>query len=232
MSMTPREYQTEAIKTEHTPCFIRSGHGDAHDVFLSRVLHALLGLCDELGELAKAVKAHLIYGKPLDEINLVEECGDHDWYRVLLADALRVGLEESWTRNIAKLRKRYGDKFSADRALNRNLAGERAALETPTQPRTRSKRTSELPIRAFTVQISRMHGATPIKQTVAPSPTQTLRGVIVEALANAGFAADSTLSGWDVVVTTTQASLMTVLDLPALDTQLTSIWVRPSAGWL
>lgn len=43
-------------------------------------LHALLGLLTELGELADAVKRHVVYGKPLDKVNIVEEVADCMWY--------------------------------------------------------------------------------------------------------------------------------------------------------
>lgn len=138
MTMTPEEYRQLALKTEHTPCFVRTPHGrtladynfeSGHDRMLSRMLHALLGKINELGELAGALKAHLIYGKPLDEINLVEELGDDAWYSNLFHDAIGVGFERAWEMNIAKLKKRFGDKFSSERALNRDHAGERAVME-------------------------------------------------------------------------------------------------------
>lgn len=135
--MTPNEYIQAAIRTEHTPSFIRTHETIsatpeqiAHDRMLSRCVHALLGMMSELGELADAFKKHLCYSKPLDLVNLVEENGDQDWYRALFADAIKVGFERSWEINIAKLRKRYPEKFTSELALNRDLGAERQALET------------------------------------------------------------------------------------------------------
>lgn len=133
--MTPEEYTQAAIRTEHTPTFIRTFDSPAatreeraHDRMLSRMMHAMLGLMSELGELADALKKHLIYGKPLDMVNLVEELGDKDWYRALFADAIGVGIEKSWEINIAKLRARYPERFTQEQALNRDLAAERRVL--------------------------------------------------------------------------------------------------------
>jgi NTP pyrophosphatase (non-canonical NTP hydrolase) len=43
-------------------------------------------------------------------------------------------LEDAMRANIAKLAKRYPDRFTAERALNRDLEAERAALESESKP--------------------------------------------------------------------------------------------------
>lgn len=157
IGMKPDEYIKAAIRTENTPRFIcisedrfaeawRKEHphgagGDnaemmrrlreaqAQDLILSRAVHAIFGMLTELGELADIFKKHLIYGKPLDHVHIVEELGDKDWYRALFADTFKVGFEQAWTINIEKLRKRFPDKFTEELALNRDLEGERAVLE-------------------------------------------------------------------------------------------------------
>lgn len=174
-------------------------------------VHMALGLCGEMGEFIDAVKKHVIYGKPLDLVNLTEETGDDFWYVGNLLPELGVdpqvlqraidsghiegtkgrlsvgadqwelakyllqlnasvavvsatiatkpddflhgsskavqvvegvggalgvlcGLFEldpsqAMDLNIAKLVKRYGEKYSDVAALNRDLGGERAVLE-------------------------------------------------------------------------------------------------------
>lgn len=126
--MTPEQYVQNAIRTEHTPTFIVTNQDASHDQMLSRCMHAILGMMTELGELADVFKKHLIYGKPIDMINVIEENGDQDWYRALFADAIKVGFSQAWEINIAKLRARYPDKFTSDQALNRDLAGEQRVL--------------------------------------------------------------------------------------------------------
>jgi NTP pyrophosphatase (non-canonical NTP hydrolase) len=127
-------YQAAALRTEHTPDFINPAFfgGDvAHAKKIARLLHALLGLASETGEIADQLKKHLIYGKPLDEVNLVEEHGDFSWYANVMIDAVDSTWEVSWAKNIAKLKVRFPDKFTQAQALTRDLDAERAALETP-----------------------------------------------------------------------------------------------------
>ena len=95
-----------------------------------RILHAAIGLATEAGEVQDALKKHLFYGKPLDKVNLAEEMGDIFWYMAILSDALGVGFDDIQTKNIAKLKARYGDKFTAAAALNRDLDAERKILES------------------------------------------------------------------------------------------------------
>jgi NTP pyrophosphatase (non-canonical NTP hydrolase) len=94
-----------------------------------RLLHAHLGIGSEGGEIADQLKRWLFYGKELDTANLAEEIGDLFWYCALACNELGIDFESIMERNIAKLKARYGDKFSAQAALERNLIRERAALE-------------------------------------------------------------------------------------------------------
>jgi NTP pyrophosphatase (non-canonical NTP hydrolase) len=128
--MQINEYQALAAVTEFTPDFVRlEGATPEHNMMVARLLHAFLGLASETGELADALKKHIIYGQAIDEINLFEETGDLEWYAALLLRAIKRTMEECMERNIAKLKARYGDKFTAHAALNRDLAKERLALE-------------------------------------------------------------------------------------------------------
>ena len=93
-----------------------------------RLLHAAMGLTTEAGEFLDALKKHLFYGKPLDLVNLREEIGDIMWYLAIACSALGTDFETEQARNIAKLRKRYPEKFDAVQAVERDLAAERAIL--------------------------------------------------------------------------------------------------------
>jgi NTP pyrophosphatase (non-canonical NTP hydrolase) len=100
---------------------------------VAQLIHAFLGLSSEVGELADALKKHIIYGKALDEINVLEEIGDLSWYNALALTAVKKTMEECLQTNINKLRARYGEKFTQAAALERNLDKERKVLEgTPT----------------------------------------------------------------------------------------------------
>lgn len=94
-----------------------------------RLLHAVMGLETEVGELTDQLKKHIFYGRELDLTNLVEEAGDLFWYLGVLCSALDVSFEYVQQLNIAKLKKRYPQKFTHDAANNRDLEGERKILE-------------------------------------------------------------------------------------------------------
>lgn len=127
--MDANQYQADALRTENTPDFVKLGKGPDHDEMIARLIHATLGMASEVGELADALKRHIVYGQALDEINMFEENGDLSWYQALGLAAIKRSMSECLERNIAKLKVRFGDRFDAGRALSRDLAAERKALE-------------------------------------------------------------------------------------------------------
>lgn len=97
------------------------------------LLHAMVGAMSEVGELIQEfVTAHL-EGRELDKVNLKEEWGDVMWYTSLGLDHAGSTFEEAAGANIAKLRKRYPDKFTSAQAVDRDTAAEREVLETSLQ---------------------------------------------------------------------------------------------------
>ena len=64
----------------------------------------------EAGELFDAVKKDVIYGKPIDRANVVEELGDLEFYIEGLRSSLNITREETLVANISKLRERYEKK--------------------------------------------------------------------------------------------------------------------------
>ena len=179
--------------------------------FADHINHMGLGIVGEMGEIVDQLKKAYIYGKPLDQVNIVEEVGDVAWYVAgvvqfypnlhsfiesdelknninyekldeakseitrtvllntmsaanlvvdmgILADEtggpsdegeevaktlcmflfatavlLDVDLSQACEVNIAKLAKRYGDKYSDYAAINRDIDAERAVLEAGTK---------------------------------------------------------------------------------------------------
>ena len=84
------------------------------------LIHMSMGISGESGELLDAIKKHVIYRKPLDMPNIIEELGDIEFYLEGLRQQLGVSREQCLQGNIAKLTKRYeGGKFSNDSAINR-----------------------------------------------------------------------------------------------------------------
>ena len=78
-----------------------------------------LGIAGEAGEVADHIKKVVYHQHPLDTAKLAEELGDALWYVAYLCDALGLTLGEVMEANIAKLRARYPDGWSAERSRNR-----------------------------------------------------------------------------------------------------------------
>ena len=117
--MEPKQYIKSVLVTEATD--FDAIKGRLSDTTTIRLMHAKDGIVTEAGEIATQLKKHIFYGKPLDKVNLIEEMGDLFWYLALMCDVLGIPFEQVWDLNIAKLRARYGDKFSEARADVRDL---------------------------------------------------------------------------------------------------------------
>jgi NTP pyrophosphatase (non-canonical NTP hydrolase) len=83
-------------------------------------MHAALGVAGEAGELADAIKKHVVYGKELDRNNIVEELGDLRFYMQQLMNMIGISEEEVLQGNATKLGKRYKTgSFSQEQAIAR-----------------------------------------------------------------------------------------------------------------
>ena len=71
------------------------------------LIHMVLGVSGEAGELLDAIKKSVIYRKPLDMENVKEEISDIMFYLRGLADALGFDQDTLLAFNIDKLQKRY-----------------------------------------------------------------------------------------------------------------------------
>lgn len=87
--------------------------------FNTDLLHAILGISGESGELVDGFKKSLIYGKAIDVENLKEEAGDILWYMALLLRTLNTTFEEVMAANITKLQRRYPEKYTDQAAIAR-----------------------------------------------------------------------------------------------------------------
>lgn len=103
------------------------------DVFFDNVdpdiLHGIIGVATESGELLQALALSIFDNEEFDIVNLKEEIGDVMWYQAILAVKGGFTLTQAQRTNIAKLAERYGDKFTAERALVRDLIAERTVLQ-------------------------------------------------------------------------------------------------------
>lgn len=107
--MTVNEYQQLAMATLN--CNLNQ-----KDILINGVM----GLCGEAGEAIDIVKKHLAQGHALDREHLIEELGDIAWYIAEVASVLEIDLEEVFSRNIEKLKKRYPDGFDEARSCQRS----------------------------------------------------------------------------------------------------------------
>lgn len=137
--MDNKTYQEKAQRT-NTPdvdgianrLYNTNGIGPKRDEYNKKsidLLHAAMGMVTESGEFMDMMKKHIFYGKPQDEVNLKEEIGDIMWYAAIALEALGSSFDEVMEKNIAKLQARYPEKFTTDKAVNRDLEKEREILE-------------------------------------------------------------------------------------------------------
>lgn len=66
----------------------------------------------EAGETVDVIKKHTVYGQPLDEAHLIEELGDILFGVQSAANKLGITMADLITENMAKLSRRYPDKYS------------------------------------------------------------------------------------------------------------------------
>lgn len=92
---------------------------DVNDV----LFHSVIGIATEATELVEALKK----GFP-DDVNLLEEFGDLNWYEAIGIDELGGSFDEVLKTNIRKLKHRYPEKFSHQKAQKRDHDGERQIL--------------------------------------------------------------------------------------------------------
>jgi NTP pyrophosphatase (non-canonical NTP hydrolase) len=80
----------------------------------AHLLHMAVGISGEAGELLDAIKKHVIYNKPLDINNVVEELGDLEFYMEGLRTALGLDRASILIANMNKLGKRYASGTYTD----------------------------------------------------------------------------------------------------------------------
>lgn len=88
------------------------------------LLHMAVGISGEAGEIIDAVKKHVVYDRPLDRGNLIEELGDIEFYLQGMRARLGVSREEILDHNMTKLAKRYptGTFTNADAQARKDKA--------------------------------------------------------------------------------------------------------------
>jgi hypothetical protein len=127
---TTVEEQADHHRSEYGNPYITVDSWD--DVLIDRrLIHSILGVATEAAELVNALYRAIVEKEELDGINIIEELGDLTWYMHIpwIVSDNNSGLSPVFRKNLVKLYTRYGDKFSSERAVNRDLGKERAVLE-------------------------------------------------------------------------------------------------------
>ena len=92
----------------------------------AHLLHMVVGISGEAGELLDAVKKHVIYNKDLDMKNVIEELGDLEFYMQGVRNGLGLTRATVIEHNMKKLGARYeagySDKAAQERADKNSTA--------------------------------------------------------------------------------------------------------------
>ena len=132
--MTGKEYQKLAMRTNDRKATDRleeqiwinyfmdkDGYMilDEDGIDLGGVFNACLGLSGEVGELNDMIKKWVFHEKPFDEEHAKKEMGDVLWYVAMMCYSFGWDLDEILQMNVDKLKARYPQGFSVERANNR-----------------------------------------------------------------------------------------------------------------
>lgn len=96
---------------------------------LARMLHGLIGVGTEHGELAEEIIDYIEGNKPnLDTNHIAEEVFDIIWYLNVILHVIGMNIPDVCERGIAKLQERYPKKFTEEDAEHRDPAKEMEAF--------------------------------------------------------------------------------------------------------
>ena len=116
--------------TRYTDCrAIPEGIDPNDDKRAINIIHAIIGMATESGELLEMFYKTVFNDAAFDDVNASEEVGDTMWYQALLIRALGTTFDSEQRGNIAKLRARFPNAFTEYDANNRDLFMEREVLE-------------------------------------------------------------------------------------------------------
>lgn len=93
-----------------------------------RILHAVLGIQSELGEILEALQQ--------GDARIADEFGDVGWYVSVGEDAVGASMGSTMEANIEKLRVRFPDKFEEKAAIQKDEAAEAQAFNQVLRPST------------------------------------------------------------------------------------------------
>ncbi len=119
--MTANQYQELAMRTNdgHMTERLMKAKPEFPNADIGGIFEGCLGLSGEVGELTDIIKKWVFHEKPLDEVHAQKELGDVLWYAALICESFGWTMEDVMNRNIEKLKSRYPNGFTPERANNR-----------------------------------------------------------------------------------------------------------------
>lgn len=91
------------------------------------LIHGIMGVETEAGELADVLKKKIFYDRPIDKWAILEEVGDTLFYLNLICACYATTFEEVMAMNMKKLHTRYPGKFTQEAERKRDYAAEKEA---------------------------------------------------------------------------------------------------------
>lgn len=82
-------------------------------------LHSLFGMASEVGEI-HSIFQHYYQGEIVEKEKLEKELGDLMWFIIEFCDMFSIDPSHMLRENIAKLKKRYPEGFSAEKSAKRH----------------------------------------------------------------------------------------------------------------
>lgn len=114
--MNQEEYGLMVAKLAKDPALVRDSLTDEK----TDLIHMVIGICGEAGELLDQIKKHVMYEKELDVENVIEELGDIEFYMEGLRRRLLITRATTLAHNHNKLmKKRYPNGYSNQAAQER-----------------------------------------------------------------------------------------------------------------
>lgn len=96
---------------------------------LMNPMDVVLNATKKLLKMLDILKKKIYYNKVMDDSSMIRYTNDVISLLFVYANIFDIDVQKSLDINIAKLKARYGEKFSSDRAINRDLVTEREILE-------------------------------------------------------------------------------------------------------
>lgn len=128
--MTVMEDYLKFTDTTASTGFNPDPWSDVGDIGNSALIHGMIGVANEAGELLGLYKKAAFNSKDVTRDQIADELGDVLWYMARVLRGIGMSFEELSARNTAKLTTRFATKFAS--SGERKAAEMRAQLEAGT----------------------------------------------------------------------------------------------------